>query len=101
MEKLDCIYHGCFRKNQDGTNRIIANNEACLLPTNNQFWKHLEHVPSGIKTRSQYKKQDVVTIGTFERYLRQKNRDNIQRWLEADNSEVRLFEESDKFYLVC
>ena len=21
------IYHGCFRKNNDGTNRIIANND--------------------------------------------------------------------------
>ena len=37
MEKSDCIYHGCFTKNRDGTNRIIEKNKACLIPTNNSF----------------------------------------------------------------
>ena len=45
------IYHGCFRKNTDGTNRIIANNEKCLLPTSRAFWKYIEDIPTGAKTQ--------------------------------------------------
>ena len=48
-------YHGCFTKNIDGTNRIIANDEKCLVPTSRPFWKYIEDIPAGVKTRSQYK----------------------------------------------
>ena len=57
MEKINCIYQGCFTKNEDGTNRIIANNKACLFPTDKQFGKYPEDVPSEVKTRSQCKKK--------------------------------------------
>ena len=50
------IYHGCFRKNANGTNRIIVNKENCLVPTSRAFWKYIEDIPAGVKTRSQYKK---------------------------------------------
>ena len=46
------IYHGCFRKNSDSTNRIIANNEQCPITTSRPFWKYMEDVPDGVKTRS-------------------------------------------------
>ena len=45
--------HGCFTKNIDGTNRIIANDEKCLVPTSRPFWKYIEDIPAGVKTRSQ------------------------------------------------
>ena len=47
------IYHGCFSKNADGTNRIIANKENCLVPTSIAFWKYMEDIPTGVKTQSQ------------------------------------------------
>ena len=59
------IYHGYFRKNDDGTNRIIANNEQCLIPTSRLFWKYIEDITGGVKTRSQYKKQKLVNHRTF------------------------------------
>ena len=70
---ITCIYHGCFRKNEDGTNRIIANNEVCLFPTHRQFRKYPENIPADVKTRSQYKQQNLVKADTFDRYVRQKN----------------------------
>ena len=45
---MDCIYHGSFRKNVDGTSRIIGRHEKCLVP----FWKYIEDVPTGAKTSS-------------------------------------------------
>ena len=53
LQKMSRIYHGCFRKNADGTNRIIANNERCLMPCSKPFWKYIEDIPSGVKKRSQ------------------------------------------------
>ena len=47
------IDHGCFRKNVDGTNRIIANDEKCLVPASRAFWEYIEDIPAGVKTRSQ------------------------------------------------
>ena len=50
------IYHGSFKKKNGGTNRIIANKEACIVPSSVPFWKYIEDIPGG-KTRSQYKKE--------------------------------------------
>ena len=74
MEKINCIYQGCFTKNEDGTNRIIANNKACLFPTDKQFGKYPEDVPSEVKTRSQCKKKKkkLITKRVYDRYFTQK-----------------------------
>lgn len=100
MEKNGTVYHGCFTKNRDGTNRIIEKNKACLFPTSTPFWKDLEDIPSGARTRSQEKNQKLVKKGEYNRYFKQKNRGNIRRWLEADDSEVHLLGEPDRFYVV-
>ena len=55
MQKSDHIYHGCFTKNQDGTNRLIEKNKRCLFPTNKTFWKYAGHIMCGVETRSQEK----------------------------------------------
>ena len=73
MKKGDQIYHGCFTKNRDGTNRITEKHKACLIPTNNPFSKYSEDTPSGVKTRSQEKIDKLVKKGEYNRYFKQKN----------------------------
>ena len=34
------IYHGCFRKNNDGTNRIIANNDTYVTTILEIHWRY-------------------------------------------------------------
>ena len=52
------IYHSCFTKNDDGTNKIILAAERCLRPTSQHFWKFPEDIKAvGVKTRSQTKQQ--------------------------------------------
>lgn len=102
-------YHGCFRKNHNGTNRIIAKNEQCLVPTSRAFLKYIEDIPflkyiedipCGIRTRSQYKKQKLVNRRTYETYFRNKRREDIERWLTANDLDVRVLKESDYFYVL-
>ena len=100
-KNIDHIYHGCFTKNKDGTNRIIKNGQICFWPTNSRFWKYPEDVPSGVKTRSQHKEQKLVKPETFDRYFRQKNKVTIRRWMTAEDSDVQVLKESDTFYIVC
>ena len=45
---MDLIYLHRFTKNADGTNRLVARYEKCLLPTNDYFWKD----PVDIKNKS-------------------------------------------------
>ena len=49
---MDKIYHGCFNKNADGTNKIIVAGERCLAPTDKCFGKDPNDVKHGVKTRS-------------------------------------------------
>ena len=58
-----------LEKNDNGTNRIIANNEQCLIPTSRPFWNYIEDIAGGVKTRSQYKKQKLVNRQTFDTYF--------------------------------
>ena len=32
IRESDKIYHGCFNKNKDGTNKLIKKGEKCLKP---------------------------------------------------------------------
>ena len=91
------IYHGCMTKNRDGTNKLIIKGEKCLVPTNKRFWKYSEDVPDVVKTRKQEKKQKKITYKFYNDYFKQKD---IQRWLEAGDSEVVILNPSDKFFVV-
>ena len=51
------VFHGCFTKNKDGTNRINGRGEQCLTPTSRPFWKYPEDISSSVRNRSQEKKQ--------------------------------------------
>ena len=48
---MDKIYHGCFYKNADGTNKIIVARKRCFTPTDKCFWKD----PNDVKTWSKDK----------------------------------------------
>ena len=85
------IYHGCFTKNADGTNKIIGPGEKCLIPTAQCFWKDPEDVRSGVKTRSQLKNQPTVSIEDYQYYFQKKQR--IQQWIS--NTENSTTRESD------
>ena len=67
---------------------MIEKGKACLTPTNKPFWKYPGDVPSCVRTRSQEKNQKNVKIRDYDKYFKQKD---IQRWLEADDSEVVFF----------
>ena len=55
------IYHGCFTKNAESTNKLIGPGEKCLTPTAQCFWKDPKDVCSGVKTRSQSANQPTVS----------------------------------------
>ena len=59
---MDCFYHGCYYKNADGTNRIVASGENCLLRMKKCFWKVPCDIRSGLKTRSRAKSELTVSF---------------------------------------
>ena len=93
-------FHGCLRKNRDGTNRIIEKGKRCLWPTSFPYWKKIEDMPKGIRTRSQEHKQELVKRADFNRYCRRIGRENIKKWLEAEDSELYFMKELDRFFKV-
>ena len=93
-------FHGCMTKNKDGANRIIENNHICFCPTSAPFWKKIADVNFKVRTRSQEQKQDLVKRQDFNRYCRRRGREDIKRWLEADDSEVYYMKESDRFFVL-
>ena len=94
-------FHGCMRKNKDGSNRIIEKDRWCLWPTTIPFWKKTKEVLFKIRTRSQEHSQELIKKSDFDRYCRRRGRENIKRWLEADDSELYFIKESDRFFVVC
>ena len=66
------IYHGCFYKNADETNKIINAGEKCSVPTDECFWKDPCDVKNMVKTRSRAKNKPVVTLKDFNCYLDKK-----------------------------
>ena len=76
-----------LEKNDDGANRIIANYEQCLIPTSRPFWKYIEDIAGGVKTRSQCKKTKACKSSNF-RYLFLKKRKRRHKKM-VDNSRFR------------
>ena len=98
IHESDKIYHGCFNKNKNGTNKLIKKGERCLTPTHSPFLKCPWDVPNGVITRAQEKKQKKITIDNFIKYFQ--NIKNIQRWLTADDSEIEILNEDDRLFTV-
>ena len=70
------------------------------MPTSRPFWKYVEDIPAGIRTRNQYKKQKLFNRRSYDTYFQNKKREDIVRWLTANDSEVRVLKESDYFYVL-
>ena len=66
------IYHSCFYKNADGTNKIIRAGEECSVSTEECFWEDPCDIKIGLKTRSREKNEPVVTLKDFNCYLDKK-----------------------------
>ena len=97
---MSCSFHESMCKNKDCSNRIIEKNKWCLWPTTSPFWKKTEDVSFKIRTRSQEQKQELVKTSEFNRYCRRIGREDIKRWLEADDSELYFMKESDRFFVL-
>ena len=91
------IFHGRFIKIADGTNKIIGNNEACLTPSSRPFWKYIEDITDGVRTRSQHKRQKLATRHKFETYFHKKNEEDMG---ESD-SEKKTMGKSSRFGSSC
>ena len=76
---IDRIYHGCVYANVDGTNKLIAEGDACLIPTNTCFWKDASDVATHVKTRSMTKKERSVSLKGFNKYFKDKKKEH-DRW---------------------
>ena len=90
------IYHGCFTKNADGTNKLIGPGEKCLTPTAQCFWKDPNDVRSGVKTRSQSANQAIVSTEDYEYYFQKKQL--IEQWISG--TEKYTTKASDQFFIV-
>ena len=73
---MDQIFHGCVYANADGTHKLIAEGDRCLVPTNRCFWKDPSDVAARVKTRSMTKKERAVSLKTFNNYFKEKGKDN-------------------------
>ena len=86
-------FHGCMRKNKDGSNRMTEKGKCCLWPTTSPFWKRTVDVPFKISIRSRENKKELAKKADFNRYYRQRGRQDIKRWLEADDQDVYFLKE--------
>ena len=86
-------FHGCVRKNKDGSNRVIEKGKVCFCPTTTPFWKKAADVRFKVSTRAQENKKDLVKRADFNRSCRQRGREDIRRWLEADEQNFYFLKE--------
>ena len=97
IQESEKIYHSCLNKKKDGSNTLFEKGDLCCTPTNSPFWERPSDVTSGARTCSQEKQQKKVDVEEFNRYFQ--NLWNIQRWLEASDSEVEILNEPYEFYV--
>ena len=80
------VFHGCFNKNRDGTNRVITPGEKCITQTSEPFWKYPEDIFASVRTRSQeqkYQQQKKLTKTEFQKYFKEKF---IEKWLNSSEN---------------
>ena len=70
------VYHGCFKRNTDGTNRLITKEDVCSKPTNILFWMSTQDVVNSVKTLSQKRNQKDVKKVDFDEYFIKKTLTN-------------------------
>ena len=66
----EMAYHGCSKRNIDGTNRLIKKGDVCSRPTNIPFWMSIHDVINSVKTRLQeWNQKDVKKKIDFDEYF--------------------------------
>ena len=66
----ETAYHGCAKRNIDGTNRLIKKGNVCSRPTNIPFWMSIQDVINSVKTRLQeWNQKDVKKKIDFDEYF--------------------------------
>ena len=73
---MDRVYHSCAYVNLDGTPKLIAKTEKCLIPTNKCFWKDTCDTRAKIKTRTMTSSEKAASLKTINNYFKSKEEDN-------------------------
>ena len=85
IKKSEMIYHGCSKRNIDGTNRLIKKGHVCSKPTYISFWMDAQDVFNCVKTRLQEENKKDVNKVDFERYFIKKYIDKqLRKSFETD-----------------
>ena len=51
IKKSEIVYHGCSKRNIDGTNRLIKKRDLCSKPTNILFSMSTQDAINSVKTQ--------------------------------------------------
>ena len=77
------VFHGCFNKNRDSKNQLIAPRQKCITPTSEPFWKFPQDITPGVRIRSQEQQKKKVTRTQFKKYFQEKD---IEKWLNSSET---------------
>ena len=86
---MEPIYHGCYFRNADETNKRIRIGKKCLVPTNECFWKGQRDVKNEVITRSCTKSELFIGQKTIEQHQKQKQ--FIGHWIKENNKRTTDF----------
>lgn len=64
------IYHGCSKRNIDGTNRLIKKREVCSKLTFEPFWMEAQGIDNRVKTRSQEQNQKDISQKDIDQHFK-------------------------------
>ena len=98
IRESDKIYHECFNKNKDRTNKLIKKEKNVILQHILLFGNLRGMFQMELELVRKKKKQKKITTKKFIKYFQ--NIENIQRWLTADDSEIEILNEDDRFYII-
>ena len=76
-------FHGCLRKNRDGTSRIIEKDKRCLCPTSFPYWKkqrtHPREFVLVLKNINKNLLKELISIGTVGEEVEKISRDDSRQ----------------------
>ena len=73
---MDHIYHGCAYANDDGSRKLIAINDKCLISNNQCFWKDTRNTCVKVKTRTMASSEKTTPLKIINNYFKDKEKDN-------------------------
>ena len=94
-------FHSCMQKIRAVQTELLKKGKRVCLLQLVHFGKKAVDVSFKVSTQSRENKKELVKRANFNRYCRQRGRNYIKRWLEADDSDVYFLKESDTFFVIC